>query len=86
MKIYGSNVNIWSWNTNIEDIYRLIFSFMSRKWLFLKSPGIFISWKDEGKLRKLSSKADETDKTLLENLLNQKLNMINTSKGGIYVR
>ena len=51
------------------------------------SPWILISFKDEGKLRKSSFKADETDKTLLENLLNHELNMKNTSKvGTIYVR
>ena len=46
---------------------------------------ILVSWKDEGKLRKSTFKADKSNKTLLENLLNHELNMINTSKVGIYV-
>jgi hypothetical protein len=46
---------------------------------------ILVSWKDEGKFRKSTFKADKSNKTLLENLLNHELNMINTSKVGIYV-
>jgi hypothetical protein len=51
------------------------------RWLFL----IITLNIDEGKLRKSLFKADETDKTLLENLLNHELNMINTWKVWIYV-
>ena len=68
------------------DYRGLILDWVGFRWLFLIITLNIISWKDEGKLRKSSFKADETDKTLLENLLNQELNRINTEKVGIYVR